>query len=480
MVGTSFNPSQYEASGSRSSQRVSAQRAASASYPQIHDHDDIDDENHRASSPVRDTDTILEKKRKNASAQAAFRARRSTYIANLEETVISLETVIRKLQDACRDAHDDVADYREENVRLKAQVAGFEDRERIWKAYAKATAGTPAALVAKSQLSGLAAPSKPQSQSSGVVTPPSTQSSCLQESVISGTCYSEEATVYGDDGYGYGKIEDCDGESLRLYPVAQSSASFAPAFSYASPTGDLGSIPPTPGSATMQGEFGDLANMALVQTNGYMGSYQDYYLDANMPSASDLVPSYPTNSTYTPPQTVSFTNEIQRRHTLPSVHSSEGDASAATATAVDLNMEFLADDQNMTPPSSTAGTSSCQSPELNSANNRARRHTYAAFPSALSASSSPIASRRGPTKSARDTNDVTALSNTLAVIKAQAFGNVRKTRARNRRTSASAGAAKAAVEILEARGLSLGIDIAGGVKRRRRDDFGTCDKPEQD
>jgi len=122
----------------------------------------------------------LEKKKKNASAQgqhqhvkllyifiktfivlsAAFRARRSTYIANLEETgklsparyrialsytvgysVVSLENVIRRLQDACRDSHDDVVELREENVRLRGLVDGFKQRESIWKAYAKATAG---------------------------------------------------------------------------------------------------------------------------------------------------------------------------------------------------------------------------------------------------------------------------------------------------------------------------------------------------
>ncbi|KAG8875902.1 hypothetical protein FRB97_004638 [Tulasnella sp. 331] len=478
MVGTSFNQSQYEASGSRISQRVMNQRAASSSYQQ-NDSDDIDDhDEHRASSPVRDTDTILEKKRKNASAQAAFRARRSTYIANLEETVISLETVIRKLQDACRDAHDDVADYREENVRLKALVSSFEDRERIWKAYAKATAGTPAALAAKSRLTGLVGNSQSQPQSAGVITPPSSTQSCQQDSVTSGTCYSEEATVYGDDGYGYGKIEECDGESLRLYPVEQSATSYTQTFSY-SPIGDLNSIPPTPGSGPNQSEFGDLASLALVQTNGYIGTYNDYYVDPSMPSAPELIPSYATSSTFISAP-VSFADEAQhhRRHTLPAIQNSKGDT---TAVSGDLDMTFFADDSNgtLSTSNSTAATSSCQSPELASAN-RARRHTYAAFPSAPSPSSSPIATRRKST-AGRDSNDVTALSNTLAVIKAQAFGNVRKTRARNKRTSASAGAAKAAVEILEARGLSLGIDIAGGVKRRRRGDgFGDCDKAQEE
>ncbi|KAK7694638.1 hypothetical protein QCA50_001825 [Cerrena zonata] len=45
---------------------------------------------------------------------------------------------------------------------------------------------------------------------------------------------------------------------------------------------------------------------------------------------------------------------------------------------------------------------------------------------------------------------------TLAVIKAQAFGALRRTRTRSKRSSE--GAAKAAVEALEARGIGLGIN----------------------
>lgn len=52
---------------------------------------------------------------------------------------------------------------------------------------------------------------------------------------------------------------------------------------------------------------------------------------------------------------------------------------------------------------------------------------------------------------------------TLAVIKAQAFGALRRTRTRSKRSSE--GAAKAAVEALEARGIGLGI--APGAKRPR-------------
>jgi hypothetical protein len=61
------------------------------------------------------------------------------------------------------------------------------------------------------------------------------------------------------------------------------------------------------------------------------------------------------------------------------------------------------------------------------------------------------------------------LSNTLAVIKAQAFGTVRKTRTKTKRTGADA-AANVAMEVLRARALGLGLDMGStvGITKRRR------------
>lgn len=54
------------------------------------------------------------------------------------------------------------------------------------------------------------------------------------------------------------------------------------------------------------------------------------------------------------------------------------------------------------------------------------------------------------------------LSGTLAVIKAQAFGALRRTRARTKKTE---GAAMVAKDVLEARG--IGIEVSAGSKRQR-------------
>ena len=59
------------------------------------------------------------------------------------------------------------------------------------------------------------------------------------------------------------------------------------------------------------------------------------------------------------------------------------------------------------------------------------------------------------------------ISCTVAVIKAQAFGALRRTRARTKK--ASEGAAKVAMDVLEARGIEIG-SVPAGSKRPRLDD----------
>lgn len=57
------------------------------------------------------------------------------------------------------------------------------------------------------------------------------------------------------------------------------------------------------------------------------------------------------------------------------------------------------------------------------------------------------------------------ISGTLAVIKAQAFGALRRTRARTKKTSE--GASRVAMEVLEARGIGMGVNVSAGSKRPR-------------
>ncbi|KAG8962415.1 hypothetical protein FRC00_009621 [Tulasnella sp. 408] len=416
------------------------------------------EESKRASSTLSDSGisdpALLEKKRKNASAQAAFRQRRSNYIANLEETVTSLETVVRKLQDACRDAHDDATELRQENVRLKALLQGFEERERIWKAYAKATAGTPAAVAASQQLAAAsaaaaaAATAQPtgSSTSSSLVETPLSSAGSLQEHSTSGS-YGEEGTVFGDEPFSFGKVEDIDGEAIRSGLMQQQQCS--PLSLYSSSSGHSTAVTTSPTPMNFSMDPTDPASGQLTPSSSvdctfglsslsYSANGADgYSVDANMPP-----PTYPTS--YNSYALNDFTATHRRSLTT----------STLTLDSVD-SMDYT-----------TLDAASMDDSKDSSARAR-RRHTYSSFP-APAGSARSAAGGRTTTKSGRSNSDPAAMSNTLAVIKAQAFGNVRKTRARAKKNPASGDAAKAALEILEARGLGLGLDISGGVKRRKR------------
>lgn len=56
------------------------------------------------------------------------------------------------------------------------------------------------------------------------------------------------------------------------------------------------------------------------------------------------------------------------------------------------------------------------------------------------------------------------ISSTLAVIKAQAFGALRRTRARPKKTE---HASKVAMEVLEARGIGIGLGLTTGSSNKR-------------
>ncbi|TFY75343.1 hypothetical protein EWM64_g8668, partial [Hericium alpestre] len=107
------------------------------------------------------SDAALRKK-KNADAQAAFRARRANYIATLEETgqiLTNLEAVVLQLQDSCREARADATELRQENSRLRH--AGRE-REKFWRALWQTTKGSDAPLEEFPPLPSCFGPMHPQ------------------------------------------------------------------------------------------------------------------------------------------------------------------------------------------------------------------------------------------------------------------------------------------------------------------------------
>jgi hypothetical protein len=89
---------------------------------------------------------------------------------------------------------------------------------------------------------------------------------------------------------------------------------------------------------------------------------------------------------------------------------------------------------------------------------------------------SRLRSRRGnaPSRSSRSPSpSAPPLSGTLAVIKAQAFGALRRTRARTKKSSE--GAAKVAMDVLEARGIGMGVSTGSKRPRLHDDELDTSD-----
>ncbi|KIL55427.1 hypothetical protein M378DRAFT_173650 [Amanita muscaria Koide BX008] len=74
------------------------------------------------------SDVALRKK-KNAAAQATFRARRANYIAILEETVTNLESIVLEVQVSLEESRNEVQEMRDENSCLRQEL------EKFWRAF---------------------------------------------------------------------------------------------------------------------------------------------------------------------------------------------------------------------------------------------------------------------------------------------------------------------------------------------------------
>ncbi|PPQ80750.1 hypothetical protein CVT26_006967 [Gymnopilus dilepis] len=75
---------------------------------------------------------IVVKRKKNAQAQAEFRARRAGYIKALEETIEKLEIVLINHQDSWRKSQAEVFELQQENERLRQDQKGCSPSEVYW------------------------------------------------------------------------------------------------------------------------------------------------------------------------------------------------------------------------------------------------------------------------------------------------------------------------------------------------------------
>lgn len=486
------------------------------------------------------SDVALRKK-KNADAQAAFRARRANYIATLEETgasvflnfkrnahrllavsvVTSLESVVLQLQDSCREARTEATELRQDNARLRHE---FREREKFWRALwqARKTGQGPES----DDLPPLPASFSPvHSQTSGINTHIS----------------SSHMNQYGSEGLGYRTNDDpspsiCNGPynagPSHNYSNHSPSVPFAgvenehmsgDAASHTLSTHRVAKYGPYPyamhgvnrdgpwpqgiaQTTSSGGESGAPTSNSSSHSPGFVESptltssemsyvnrfpVEDQKVPLNNLDTAPYV--FPTSrslspSASTPPSSssTSLTSPFQftfqensiahdrpefdyRRHsnahgTEVTLHGGTADISLAGPGSDAVRYRLGARRANSGPERTLLPAL----PPLSGSDNGSQHERGSSEGESTPYSHSRLRPRRGtaPSRTSRSPSPgAPPISGTLAVIKAQAFGALRRTRARTKKSSE--GAAKVAMDVLEARGIGMGVSVATGSKRPR-------------
>ena len=464
----------------------------------------------KPSSSSRMSDVAIRKK-KNADAQAAFRARRANYIATLEETgstfllppplsppiahlfffplVTSLESVVLQLQDSCRESRNEVLELRQENDRLRLENR---ERDKFWRAHyqARKTGHPPES---DDHPSSLSSPFLGQAQVNGMSShqtgpliqhpfanglgyrnedynPTGASNFAAQSSSVpfsNNESSSDVASALNHRGQKYSGHPYClpgprdprwSVQSALNGESATSPHSQSPTYidSPSLATTDMSFTGRFPGEEQKVALSSMLDNAPYVFPNG--DRFRQNVADS-IPNRRSLSPTSSTpGSSTSVPLTSSFqfsfseqsntgqdrTEFDYRRQSLPhcpevTLHGGTADISL-TGQSVDAVRYRIGGHPNDSGVDHRAIIPASENGDHGSSDgdppfNHLRRNT--------------IRSSRSPSPSAAP------ISCTVAVIKAQAFGALRRTRARTKK--ASEGAAKVAMNVLEARGIGIGV-----------------------
>ncbi|KAJ6509555.1 anaphase-promoting complex, cyclosome, subunit 4-domain-containing protein, partial [Mycena vitilis] len=440
---------------------------------------------------------IAIRKKKNADAQAAFRARRANYIATLEETVTSLESVVLQLQDSCREARSEAQDLRQQNASLRHECR---EREKFWR------------TLWQSRKTG-----------DNDELPP------LPQPILNSHMGSSQLHTYGAESMAYRSHDDptmCSGQynagaysqspsmpyaagdvssENSPHSLTQRGAKYGP-YSYsvhrdhswpqnmsqnASSGGESG--PPTSAHSSNSPTFGE--SPTLTSSSDLSGPFSTRFgEDAKVPVNNlDTAPYvFPGSrsispSSTTPSSSASLTSPFQfafpdsgvppphdrtdfdyHRHSNPGrsdvgLHaevSLSGPGSDAVRYRLGTRRADSGADRPMLPIL----------PPLTMSDNGSQHDRGSSDGDSNSYGHSRVRPRRdsaiSPPSRSNSPSTVPPLSGTLAVIKAQAFGALRRTRARTKKTSDAP--AKTAQDILEARGIEMGV--SSGSKRQRTEE----------
>ncbi|EGO02681.1 hypothetical protein SERLA73DRAFT_176033 [Serpula lacrymans var. lacrymans S7.3] len=444
---------------------------------------------------------IALRKKKNADAQAAFRQRRANYIATLEETVTSLESVVLQLQDSCREARSEAADLRQGNIRLRQD---FRERESFWRALWQARKGGQV-----TEADDLDLPPLPSSFATLQHTNSAGQ--IAQTTISTVNQYRDEGTVYqSNDESSNGFCRDSYGAGS-----SQSYADHSPSLSYSgaerSQQGEGSShhyslydriskqneynypvsnstCEAAPWSHSIQNKSSSESPMLTTEMS-YNSCYSDDpklhlntldtapYIFSSSRSLSPSTSTPPSSSTTSLTSTFQFSfpdgSITQDHHDFEfhghtSAHSAEVTLHGGTA---DISVRGSGSDGVRYRVGARRANSGPERPLLPaipyfSGSDNSSQHergssegegTYSHHLRSRPHRGTPQRESRSPSPGAPP------ISGTLAVIKAQAFGALRRTRVRSKKSSD--GAAKVAMEVLEARGIGMGV--GGGISSKR-------------
>ncbi|KAG2159880.1 uncharacterized protein EDB93DRAFT_1324392 [Suillus bovinus] len=435
---------------------------------------DLDDD---PTAPMSD---IALRKKKNADAQAAFRQRRANYIATLEETVTSLESVVLQLQDSCREARSESGDLRQDNARLRHELR---EREKFWRA------------LWQTRKTGQAPESDDLPPLPSSFTPHSQQTNINNRTPSSHGHYS-------DDSMGYQTGDDTSNS------LCSSSYTSAPNHSYATQSPAL-SYTAVETEQIPSGGSGHHMNARVSRYSSYPYPMQPINRDGQWTHNVAQTTSANGSPTLTSPDVYANRpfeeqkNQLNHLETTPYIFpgsrsisptSSTPPSSSSTSLTSPFQFTFPADgpitqdraEFDYRRHSNThgadltlhGGTADISLPSAggdgvryrlgprraNSGPTRTALITSGGASEGEATPYSKLRQRRGRSRESRSPSPgAPPISGTLAVIKAQAFGALRRTRTRTKKSSE--GAAKVAMEVLEARGIGMGV--AAGSKRPR-------------
>ncbi|KAG6857578.1 hypothetical protein H0H87_000177 [Tephrocybe sp. NHM501043] len=407
---------------------------------------------------TRMSDVALRKK-KNADAQAAFRARRANYIATLEETG-SLESVVIQLQESGRETRHENQDLRQENARLRHELR---ERDKLWRNFpqpkkTEATDDPPLSFLPSHGM-----PSMPVNQYGGGSICHSPYANYSQHP----TALSYTSVEPDIPGPAEGAIASHRGSKYSSFTYIPSLAREAPEW-------------PSPSIAQSASSGAD-SDMSFGgrfppedQKEPLSGLETAPYAFPSSRSISPTTTPTSSNASITPfhfpfPENENRSDHDYRRHSTShgaevTLHGGTADVSLV-GPASDVVRYRLANRRESgserpllpTLPNLSGSENDQGSSDGDASYARSRSHIRRPMSNSRSRSPSPAPP---------------VLSGTLAVIKAQAFGALRRTRARTKRSSE--GAAKVAMNVLESRGIGLPTSPSATptLKRPRLEEIG--------